>query len=140
MTPDFYLKVAVTLVCIATVVIVIVIVRDWIKNSRDVVVTAKSHPLLFFGFETISHGSGGKAGHDSYTVPEPWSLRVDQYETDLFLAGFVCNLSDEKYQTFLIGEDSESEAICEAHGLQEVDAMFNTMFEEDWRTCCRDKG
>lgn len=105
---------------------------------REALVTAESHPLIFFGFETISHDCGGRAGHKSYSVPEPWCDKLGQYETDLFLAGFVTNLSDEKYQTFLIGEESESDAICESKNLHEVHAMFDAMFEGDWRTCCRE--
>ena len=39
--------------------------------------TSVSHPLLHKCFETISHDSGGRAGHQWYDVPRAWCAYLD---------------------------------------------------------------
>lgn len=102
-------------------------------NARpgDVAVTAATFPRLHDAFETISHDSGGSAGHDSYFVPAAWAAWLPSIEKTL--AGMDPTERDEG---FVMGEGSEVEALVHrrpelapAHRL--LNAFFDDFHGED---------
>ena len=92
----------------------------------NLIVTEKSHPLVFETLETISHDVGAGAGHDTYAIPEPWCLNLSVYEAWLRL------LTPENQETFCIGEESEAKALIQGSMYLQVTHDFLTAFFNDF--------
>jgi hypothetical protein len=99
-----------------------------------VLVTEQSHPNLFKAFETISHDSGGGAGHDNYSVHPAWAPYLTEAETALagLSGGRDGDDLDGDFSTFCIGDVVDMSRIAaRSRELTRTLVLLNSFFE-DW--------
>jgi hypothetical protein len=94
----------------------------------DIAVTSQSHPLLYSAFESISHDSGGGAGHPYHRVPARFVDGVEVAESAL------ATLNPDEFETFCIGDQCVADVIAKrSPDLQRTHDFLNTFFDE-WTT------
>lgn len=114
---------------------------DWL------IVTANTYRNLFMAFETISHDSGGGAGHDNYSVHPAWRDQLPLAEAALStLTGDRAPVGapppegqpdpylDGDFCTFCIGEQNAMMAIAARSEALTMTSALLCSFFEGWAT------
>lgn len=98
------------------------------------VVTVNTYRNLFMAFETISHDSGGGAGHDNYSVHPAWRDQLAVAEAALSTLTGEREPATDEFEAFCIGEEGEHDDIAARSTTLLMTSKLLTSFFNDWDT------